>query len=440
MDPPAASDPEGNGRREQSGLLDDAERAEYERLRRTLGRRHRRLRLCAASLVLTLAVLLAPVSVIATWVNSEVTDVDRYVQTVSPLARDPAVQKLVVDRVTDEVAENIDARKITDAVADTLADHEAPRFLVDAARSLDEQLKGGLTTAVRFVVEKVVKSEAFADAWDSIHRGAHTVATNALTGDGSGALAVKGDTVTLNVGIVAEELQKQLIGVTLVKAQDIPGADKSIVLVRNENLSEARQGARWLAAVAPWLPLTVVVLGGLGIWAAPSHRVALMAAGIGTGIMMCGLLVGLAIMRQVCLDAVTQTTQSQDAAAAAYDTLVRFLRQTTLTVLVTALIAVIAGYLYGPGRGATAVRNGAARSTEAAGHALTRTRLRTGAVGRWLRRNQPRTTGAVIGAGGLTLTLWNYPTPASVALLLLLVVVVLVILRVLAAADEPARR
>ncbi|MGW4874009.1 hypothetical protein [Streptomyces chartreusis] len=390
-------------------------------------------------MLLTLAVLLAPLSVVATWVNSEVTDVDRYVQTVSPLARDPAVQKLVVDRVTDEVAENIDARKITDAVADTLADHDAPGWLVDAARSLDEQLKGGLTTAVRFVVEKVVKSEAFADAWDSIHRSAHTVATNALTGEG-GALEVKGDTVTLNVGSVVDELQKQLVGVTLVKAEDIPGADKSIVLVRNENLSEARQGARWLAAVAPWLPLTVVVLGGLGIWAAPSHRVVLMAAGIGTGVMMCGLLVGVAIMRQICLDAVTQTTQSQDAAAAAYDTLVRFLRQTTVTVLLTALITVIAGYLYGPGRGATAVRNGAARSTEIAGHALTRTGLTTGAVGQWLRRNQPRTTGAVIGAGGLALILWNYPTPASVALLLLLVVVVLVILGVLAAADEPARR
>ncbi|MFJ2006732.1 hypothetical protein [Streptomyces chartreusis] len=390
-------------------------------------------------MLLTLAVLLAPLSVVATWVNSEVTDVDRYVQTVSPLARDPAVQKLVVDRVTDEVVENIDARKITDAVADTLADHDAPGWLVDAARSLDEQLKGGLTTAVRFVVEKVVKSESFADAWDSIHRGAHTVATNALTGEG-GALEVKGDTVTLNVGSVVDELQKQLVGVTLVKAEDIPGADKSIVLVRNENLSEARQGARWLAAVAPWLPLTLVVLGGLGIWAAPSHRVALMAAGIGTGVMMCGLLVGLAIMRQICLDAVTQTTQSQDAAAAAYDTLVRFLRQTTLTVLLTALITVIAGYLYGPGRGAAVVRKGAARSTEIAGHALTRTGLTTGAVGQWLRRNQPRTTGAVIGAGGLALILWTYPTPASVALLLLLVVVVLVILGVLAAADKPARR
>lgn len=438
MDPP--SGPQEHGRRNQSGPLDNAERAEYERLRRTLGVRHRRLRLCGASLLLTLAVLLAPISVVATWVNSQVTDVDRYVQTVSPLARDPAVQNLVIDRVTAGLVEKFDAREISDALADTLADRDAPRFLVDAARSLDEELEGGLTTGVRFAVEKVVTSDAFAKAWDSINRGAHTVATNILTGEGGGALEVKGDTITLNVGTVIADLQKQLIGVTLVKAEDIPGADKPIVLVRQENLSEARDGARWLGAVGPWLPLAVVVLGGLGIWAAPSRRVALMAGGIGAGSMMCGLLVGLVIMRQIYLDAVTQVSQSQDAAPAVFDTLVRFLRQSIITALLTALLTVIAGYLYGQGRGAVAVRAAAARSTEAAGHALARTGVTTGAVGQWLRAHQPLTTGAVVGAGGLTLFLWDYPTPATVALLLLLVVVVLVLLGVLAAADDSEQR
>lgn len=435
MDPPAASGPEEHGRPERSGPLSNAERAEYERLRRVIGTRHRRLRLCGASLLLTLAVLFAPVSVVATWVNSEVTDVDRYEQTVAPLARDPAVQDLMIDRVTDRLVESIDVRKIADALADTLADRDAPRFLVDAARSLDEQLKTGLTTGVRFAVEKVVTSDAFAKAWNEIQRGAHTAATSVLTGEGGGALEVKGDTITLNVGTVMEELQQQVIGVTLVEAADIPGADKSIVLVRNDHLSEARDAARWLGVVGPWLPLVVVVLAGLGIWAAPSRRVALMAAGIGIGIMMCGLLVGLAVMRQIYLDAVTPEAQSQDAAAAVYDTLVRFLRQAVLTVLLTALLTVITGYLYGRGRGATAVRSAVDRSTETAGHALARTGVTTGAVGRWLRTNRALTTGAVIGAGGLTLFLWNYPTPASVALLLLLVVVVLVILGVLAAAD-----
>lgn len=200
-------------------------------------------------------------------------------------------------------------------------------------------------------------SDAFARAWDEIHRSAHTAATSALTGEGGGALEVKGDTITLNVGTVIEELQEQLIGVKLVEAADIP------------------------------------------------------------------------------LDAVTPVAQSQNAAAAVYDTLARFLRQAVLTALLTALLAVIAWYLYGRGRGAVAVRSVAARSTETAGHGLARTGLTTGAVGQWLGTHRPLTTGVVIGAGGLTLFLWNYPTTASVALLLLLVVVVLVIRGVPAAAD-----
>ncbi|MET9904787.1 hypothetical protein [Streptomyces sp. NPDC006446] len=435
MDPPAASGPQEHGRHRPSHSLDHAERAEYERLRRTLSVRHRRLRLWGASLLLVLAVVMAPISVVATWVNSEVTDTARYQQTVSPLARDPAVQDLIIDRATDGLVHKIDVHKITDTLADTLADHDTPRFLVDAARSLDEELKGGLKTGVRYAVAKVVTSDAFAKAWDSINRGAHTAATNVLTGEGGGALEVKGDTIRLNVGAVIEELQEQLIGVTLVGAEDIPGADKSIVLAHNDHLSEARDAARWLGVLGPWLPVAVVVLAGLGIWAAPSHRVALMAAGIGVGVMMCGLLIGLAVMRQICLDAVSPAARSQEAAAALYDTLVRFLRQTILTVLLAALLTVAAGYLYGHGRGATAVRTAAARYTRTAGHALARKGLKPGAAGEWLRRHRPLTTGVVIGAGILTLFLWNYPTPTSVVLVFLLVVVVLTILGVLAAAD-----
>lgn len=412
------------------------ERAEAERLRHTRGVRHRRLRLCAASLLLASAVLLAPVSVVATWVNSTVSDVDRYEQTVSPLARDPAVQELVIDRVTDGLVENVDVRKLADRLADTLDDLDAPGSLVDSARSLDEEIEGGLTAGVRYMVEKVVTSDTFAQAWDGVHRGAHTAATNVLTGEGGGALEVDGDTITLNVGPVVEELQKQVVGETVVEAKDIPGADKSIVLVRSDQLSPAQDAARWLGAVGPWLPAAVVVLAGMGVWAAPSRRVALMAAGIGTGVMMCAMLIALAVLRQIYLNAVPPAAESQDAAAAVYDSLLRFLRQAVLTSLFAAVLTVIAAYLFGPGRGATAVRAAVVRSTESAGHALARAGLTSGAVGRLLRRHWPLTTGVVIGAGGLALLLWNYPTPASVAVVLLIVVVVLVILGILGADDQ----
>ncbi|REK86429.1 hypothetical protein DY245_32800, partial [Streptomyces inhibens] len=92
----------------------------------------------------------------------------------------------------------------------------------------------------------------------------------------------------------------------------------------------------------------------------------------------------------------------------------------------------------GPGRGARAVRSGAARSTGAAGRALARSGLRTGGPGHWLDTHRGWTTGIVIAAGALALVLWNYPTPASVALVLGIVVLVLVLLGILAgAADRP---
>lgn len=231
-----------------------------------------------------------------------------------------------------------------------------------------------------------------------------------------------------------EELQEQLIGVTLVEAADVPGADKSIVLVRNDNLSEARDAARWLGVVGPWLPLAVVVLAGLGIWAAPSRRVALMAGGIGVAIMMCGLLVGLAVMRQIFLDAVTPVAQSQDASAAVYDTLVRFLRQAILTAL--------HGLAHRDRRVFLRTRPRCRRCTLSRGpkYGICRARARPDRADDRCRRtvaaHEPTPDHRRRHRRrGLTLFLWNYPTPASVALLLLLVVVVLVILNVLAAAD-----
>ena len=440
MDPPADSGPQGPRPREPSRPLDASERAEYEHLRRHARLRHRRLRISVASVLLALAVLLAPVGVVAAWASSQINDVDRYEQTVAPLARDPAVQDVLVDRVTDGVVARVDVRKVSDALADILADRDAPRFLVDAARSLDEQLRSGLTTAVRYVVKQVVTSDAFAKAWDSVNRGAHTAAMNVLTGEGGGSVEVKGDAVTLNVGAVVEEMQEQLVGTTLVDAEQIPGADTSIVLLRNDRLSEVRDAARWLGVLGPWLPAAVVVIAGLGVWAAPSRRTAVMSAGIGIGVMMCGLLVGLSVVRQIYLDAVAPVAQSQEAAAAVYDTLVRFLRQATLTVLLISLIATLAAYLYGPGRGAGAVRTATGRGVGAAGHALARNGWNTGAVGDWLRTHRPLTTGIVIAAGALTLLLWSYPTPAVVALVLLCAVVVLAALGVLAASTDDAGR
>jgi hypothetical protein len=167
-----------------------------------------------------------------------------------------------------------------------------------------------------------------------------------------------------------------------------------------------------------------------------------MTTAIGVGVMMVALLVGLAVMRQVYLDSVSATALPQDAAADIFDTFLRFLKNSTVTVLVIAVITALAAYLYGPGRGARWVRRAASSGTGATGRSLARHGLRTGATGRWLGAHSKWTTAIAIAGGALALVLWNYPTAGAVALVLGIVVLVLVLLGILAAAtgtsDRPA--
>jgi hypothetical protein len=127
-----------------------------------------------------------------------------------------------------------------------------------------------------------------------------------------------------------------------------------------------------------------------------------------------------------------------DAAAVIFDTFVRFLRDSIRTLLVVSLITAVAAYLYGPSRAAGAVRSTAQKGATVTGRGLSRVGLRTGHLGEWLAAHRPWTSGVIIGAGVLTLVLWNHPTVGVVALVVLLVVAVLAVTAVLAAATGPA--
>ncbi|MFF4699435.1 hypothetical protein [Streptomyces chattanoogensis] len=416
------------------GPLSAGERADYERLRRAAGMRHRRLRYAATSFLLVLAFLLAPLGVVAAWLDSQVSDTDRYVQTVAPLARNPAVQDALTNRLTGKVVGYIDTERLTAALAHALQETGAPPAVVDRAGTLAGALKSGATSAVRAVVNKVVTSDQFADVWDGANRRAHAAVVNVLTGQGGSAVQAQGNTITLDIGTVVKQVEKKLVDAGFKNADKIPDIDKSVVLVKTDKLNKAQDAMRLLNIVGVWLPVLVVVLAALAVWSGPSHRVAMMSAAVGFGVMMAALLIALAFFRQKYLESVSPKVQSPDAASAVYDDLVRFLQQTTRTVLVIAVIVLVAGYLYGPGRGARWTRGITGRGTTAAGRGLARAGVRTGGAGRWLDTHRAWTTGVVIGAGVLALFLWNYPTPGAVALVLGLVVLVMAVLGVLAAA------
>ncbi|ELP63811.1 hypothetical protein STRTUCAR8_02429, partial [Streptomyces turgidiscabies Car8] len=138
--------PDSGGTAEPQHVITADERAEYERMRRHASMRHRRLRRAGSSVLLLLALLLAPVAVVAAWVQDTVSDTDRYVKTVAPLASDPAVQEVVINRLTVRMVKNVDVAAVTDALATSLRKAGAAPRIVAGAESLEGPLRNAVRT------------------------------------------------------------------------------------------------------------------------------------------------------------------------------------------------------------------------------------------------------------------------------------------------------
>lgn len=436
--PPDPASPRGAAGRQP--VLTSGERAEYERLRRHQAVRHRRARLAGSSVLLLLTLLLAPLAVVAAWVQDTVSDTDRYVATVAPLASEPAVQDALTDRLTDRVVTGVGVQAVTDSLADTLRDAGAPPRVVDGAESLEAPLHDAVRSAVDRVVGRVVTSDTFQQTWESANRRSHAAVVHMLTGDGRGALRAEDGTVQLDVGEVVDQVQEQLVDAGFGKAAIIPDTDRTVTLFETEQLGKAQDAMRLLDVVGVWLPVLTVVLAALAVWTAPAHRVMLAATAAGVGVMMVLLLVALAVLRRAYLGSVPSSALPPDAAAAVFDTFVRFLLDSTRTLLVVAVVTALAACLYGPGRAARAVRTTTAHGAAAVGGGLRRAGLDTGAGGHLLAKHRRWTFGTVLAAAVLALVLWNHPTVAAVALVLGVTLVVLAVLAVLAAAAGPTKR
>ncbi len=438
MNPAATPDsPDSGGTSHQKHAMTAEERAEYERLRRHAAVRHRRVRRAGSSVLLLLALLLAPLAVVAAWVQDTVSDTDRYVETVAPLASEPPVQEVVINRLTDRVVANVDVKAVTDSLTRVLRDAGAPPRVVEGAESLEGPLRSAVRSVVDRTVTRVITSDAFQQVWEGANRRSHAAVVNMLTGEREGAVRAEGDTVQLDVGEVVNEVRERLVNAGFDKAAAIPDTDRTITLFHTEELGKAQDTMRLLDILGTWLPVLTVVLAALAVWTAPAHRVMLMITATGVGVMMVVLLVALAVVRRVYLDSVPSTALPTDAAAAIYDTFVRFLRDSTRTLLVVSVITALVAYLYGPGRPARAVRTATNRGTTAAGRGLRRVGVHTGSTGRWLADHRAWTTGGVIAAGALALLLWNHPSVGAVALVLGIALAVLIVVAALAAAAGP---
>src|SRR5215216_4323596 len=224
----------------------------------------RRWRTIVATLLIVVACVLAPLSVAAIWTRNQVTNTDRYVATVAPLADDPAIQAAITDQITVQVFNYIDVQGLTNQVVDALAERGLTPALADQLRALAVPIANGVQSFTRSQVARVVESDAFADAWVQANRVAHAELVAALTGEGGGAVTVANDTVSVNLAPFIQTVKARLVEGGFTVAARIPEVQASFVLFQSQDISRARAAFNLLTTLGIWLPVLALVLLALG--------------------------------------------------------------------------------------------------------------------------------------------------------------------------------
>ena len=398
-------------------------------------RRHRfSWRTPVAALLIVAGCVLAPVSVLAVWTANQVSDTGRYVANVAPLIKDPAIQNALTNKLTGEIVTKIDVKGLTDQAAADLSRKGFTR-VGSLLRGVSGSLASGVQGFVHSRIHKIITGPRMANAWVQVNRAASQQLVAVLSGRSgkNGAIGVSNGQVTLDIAPLEAVAKQDLVARGLTIASKIPIVHATFALFPSKNLTKAQSAYRLINNLKIVLPILTLVLLGLGVFAARRHRRALIGAGLGFAASMLVLGACLAIARVIYLNSVPASA-SADAAAAAFDILVRFIKTALRTLLVVGLIVAVGAFFTGPSSAAVRTRSAFSsglgrlrRGGESAG-------LSTGPVGAWtyMHRHALR-----IGAVALAAVIFVFQGQPTAAVTIVIAVLLLVVLGLIELIGRP---
>jgi hypothetical protein len=373
--------------------------------------------------LIVLGCMLAPVAVIGVWTANQVSDTSRYIANIEPLIHEPSIQNALTGKVTTAITSHLNVTGYVDQASAELTGRGLTR---DGAlvKSFGPSLASGVAGYVHTAVHKVVTGPRSARAWVQVNTVAHQALTKVLSGQGK-TVTVRNGQVVIDLAPFIDIVKQNLSARGFTLVDKVPPIHPQLALCSAKNLDKAQALYRLINDLKIVLPILSLLLIGLGVWAARSHRHGLIGAGLGFAASMLVLAAGLAIFRTIYLNSVPPSVLPGDAAAAMFDTFVRFIKQALRTLLVVGLVVAIGAFFTGPSAAAArtrvAFRSGFDRVRRRGEHAG----VSTGAVGRWTYTHRRVLRVSAVALLGLIFVFWGHPTAAVVILMVVLLLVAL---------------
>ncbi len=313
-----------------------------------------RVRTIIAVLCISLAAILVPFGVLATWAESQLLDEGRFIETFAPLAEHPAIQEEITTQVSNVINTELDIDGLTDAVFEGVIGLGLPDTASAALNLLRQPAADGMRGAVSAGVSQAVNSDVFAVAWEQALRVSHraflaaasqdTDTGNTLTIDSSGAVAIQ-------LAPIIEAVKNSLSDRGFAFAAAIPVIQAELTIAQSDALPTLALAVTLTALLGWWLPVLSAVLLIAGILTAPRRSRAIFGAGL-------GLMIGSVILL-VLFEAVAAVLRSQapsigigaEALAVLFSQVVSGLRSVASVILIFGLVLAALGLSFGGSRG-----------------------------------------------------------------------------------------
>jgi hypothetical protein len=384
---------------------------------------HHRGRRIAATTLIVISCILAPISVMAIWVRNQVLNTNRYVATVAPLATNPQVVDMAATAITNTLFSSTDVQA---AIKNALP----PR-----ADFLASPVSTALQDATERFAHQALSSKQFATIWKEANRRAHAQLTKALTGGGTVVSTANGK-IVIDLGAIVQQVRTILKdhGVGIFDRIPVDQLSLKYELADAHQLQKAQRATRALNTLSYVLPILMFLTLGGGLWLSVHRRRTLAHWGLGVAFAVAFLGLCVTIGRAFYLNAVTSDALPRATAATVFDTLVRYLRDGIRLVAVIGLLVSIVAWLVGPSHSAVRVRTTARGITSGSGATLGSHGWTFGGFGRWAHAHARALDLVGIGAALIAFLLWDLPTARTVIGLVVLLLLYLAVVEIISRA------
>ena len=302
-------------------------------------------RMLLARVLVVLGALIAVLALLAAYIRFQALDTDTVENTAGELIADPDIRNQVAASLVDELFSNVDVEA---ALREQLPADQ---------KGLAAPIAGALRLGAEPAAQRLLERPRVQELWVRSISTSHEQLIQLLEGD-EGVLQAQGGNVVLDLRPLVVQLGDRVAIVGRI-SERLPPDTGLITIVEADNLETAQDLTQLLKVLGLWLWLVPIALWAVALWLARGRRRGILRL-IAFSSIIAGLLV--LVVRRVAGSTVveelapTGSESVEKAAGDAWDILTSQLRDGGLTLLGIGVILLVAVWIAGPSRRATAAR------------------------------------------------------------------------------------